>query len=140
MTTDRTAATATGINHYLVAESQCTCESCPEQWNGRLTDGQHFYFRLRPGQAQLGIGATADDAVLQTVIDGDDAATEPYGDLMLGSFESAADRDAFFAILLHRITGQEFAGYVAAQLEAAYRQRFDELTGWGQADVGPVGD
>ncbi|MEU2699546.1 hypothetical protein [Micromonospora aurantiaca (nom. illeg.)] len=32
------------IGHPLVAESWQSCGACPEQYEGRLTDGRHFYF------------------------------------------------------------------------------------------------
>ena len=40
-----------------------TCEACPWQAEGKLEDGRVFYMRHRFCSAQLGIGATVEEAV-----------------------------------------------------------------------------
>lgn len=37
--------------------------ACPTQYEGSMRDGRRWYFRYRHGVAQLGIGATDDEAV-----------------------------------------------------------------------------
>lgn len=73
----------------LVADFRLTCPSVPTQYEGTLTDGRIFYFRYRFGRAELGIGRTPDDAVMETL----DSET-PY--LMLGSdFDGWLGEDEF---------------------------------------------
>lgn len=50
-----------------VQQVKLTCRTTPVQLEGTLTDGRHFYFRGRDGRVQLGVGATLDDAVAETV-------------------------------------------------------------------------
>lgn len=95
------------IGHPLVAESWQSCGACPEQYEGRLTDGRHFYFRLRHGLAQLGVGHTVDAAVRSTVgASRVETAVDTQGG---GAFDSTAQRDDVFAELLERWTAAEAA-------------------------------
>jgi hypothetical protein len=41
-----------------------TCNSCPSQWEGELTNGNFIYIRFRWGNLGYGIGATIDQAVV----------------------------------------------------------------------------
>lgn len=88
--------TADTIGHPAVATEIQTCGACPEQWDGTLVDGRHFYYRLRHGSARLGLGdnpaaAVADAFARSAVIN----VPGPGG-----LFESAADRRATFGALL----------------------------------------
>lgn len=51
----------------IVESDRCTCACVPTQYEGTLWDGQRFYFRYRFGRAMLGIGATEDQAVGDTL-------------------------------------------------------------------------
>lgn len=55
------------INHPDVAEQRLTCEACPVQIEGRLTDGRWFYFRYRYGVARLGIAADLPGALVSMI-------------------------------------------------------------------------
>lgn len=85
------------IDHPLVAEQQMTTIGCPEQHEGQLVDGQHFYFRYRSGRASLGLGETVEAAVEDL---GEVAV--PFGDSLQGAFDNADDRNLIFATLLAR--------------------------------------
>jgi hypothetical protein len=86
------------IDHSQVASCECTCEACPEQYEGTLTDGTVFYFRARFGQAQLGLGATVDQAVIDTL--GEGSARMRFGDNLQGMFDDDEHRNQVFATLL----------------------------------------
>jgi len=43
-----------------------TCESCPWQVEGQLEDGRWFYLRHRNCSLQLGVGATLEEAIVNT--------------------------------------------------------------------------
>ncbi|MEV7263999.1 hypothetical protein AB0N38_10650 [Micromonospora aurantiaca] len=88
------------IRHPLVAEARRTCVAAPEQYEGRLTDGRHFYFRLRSGRAQLGLGDDPATAATSTI--GDDRVETPVDTSSGGSFDSVLQRDTVFAALLYR--------------------------------------
>ena len=47
----------------ILAELEMTCEACPSQWEGKLTDGRYVYVRYRWGVLQVGIGDTLSDAI-----------------------------------------------------------------------------
>lgn len=83
------------IHNSAVAEQTQTSWMCPEVWEGALTDGSWFYLWLRWGIAELGVGATQDEAwrdpLRQCIRVGDD---------MLGVYESSEQRDDAFAALL----------------------------------------
>lgn len=51
-----------------IRTSRVTCESAPAQIEGQLDDGRFFYFRARGRYAELGIGATAEEAVAATIL------------------------------------------------------------------------
>lgn len=93
------------LSHPMVATSDGG-GYCPVQYEGQLVDGRHFYFRYRGGWAALGFGATADDAVRDTMGDGSGASVS-HGDALQGFFEDDADRDAVFAELLARKLAQD---------------------------------
>ena len=88
------------INHPLVAECEHTCESVPDQYQGRLRDGRWFYFRFRFGAAGLGVGATLDDAVLRSF----DNMVPMEGDRYRGCFDDDQERDETFALLLDNLS------------------------------------
>lgn len=48
-------------------EIHCTCTACPTQYEGTLSNGQHFYFRYRWGCVQFAIAPTHDAAVTATI-------------------------------------------------------------------------
>jgi hypothetical protein len=77
----------------LVASYVKTCEACPEQYEGTLTDGRIFYFSYSRGQAFLGIGRTLDEAVHEqgTRVELDKPAD--------GMFDSEEQRNKMFAEL-----------------------------------------
>jgi hypothetical protein len=85
------------ITHEAVAEATCTCNGCPDQWEGTLVDGQKFYFRYRHGWASLGFGVTIEAAR-------EDSLGErqmPFGDSMQGVLDDD-ERDHVFAELYGR--------------------------------------
>ena len=90
------------LQHPAVAECRQTCEVAPEQYEGRLTDGRHFYFRFRFGRAQLGLGATVEAAVASTVIEPVQVHVDTPAGEYGACFETEAQRDAVFADLLCR--------------------------------------
>ena len=47
-----------------IAIKNVTCEAVPVQIEGMTDDGRHLYFRARHRAITLGVGPTADDAVL----------------------------------------------------------------------------
>ena len=47
----------------IVTSLEMTCESCPAQWEGKLTDGNHVYIRWRHNELRVGVGPTLWDAV-----------------------------------------------------------------------------
>lgn len=51
-----------GMKRYCV-EFKRTCNGCPIQFEGRLKDGNYFYFRARWDGWELNIGETKDDAI-----------------------------------------------------------------------------
>ncbi|GAB6902502.1 hypothetical protein [Kineosporia succinea] len=51
-----------------ITERRTTCATAPVQIEGTLSNGQFFYFRARHTGISLGIGATPDEAVENTVI------------------------------------------------------------------------
>ena len=85
------------IDHSLIAVQEQTSYACPDQWQGTLIGGQHFYFRYRSGWASLGLGATPHAAVADPAEVG-----VGHGDGLQGVFESDDDRSAVFAKLLAR--------------------------------------
>lgn len=64
-----------------------TCEACPSQWEGYLTDGRAFYVRFRYGHLRMSVHPTyplADDAdvVVEEYDEGDRWAGDmPYEQL-----------------------------------------------------------
>lgn len=46
-----------------VVEETKTCDACPTQWEGKLSDGKVFYFRYRGGQIRFSVGETLEEAV-----------------------------------------------------------------------------
>lgn len=83
-------------SHPLVREFRQTCFGCPEQYEGRLTDGRWFYFRYRNGWASLAIDNSYDAAMGRQ-----DVGTE-VGDGLQGIFDSPQQRDEVFAALLRQ--------------------------------------
>lgn len=83
------------MDHPLIATAARTCHALPEQWEGQLTDDQHFYYRYRWGRATLGIGPNPDAAV-----EDPNEVSIQHGEDYDGEFVNATDRQAVFAVLL----------------------------------------
>ncbi len=79
---------------------ECTCESCPEQYEGLLVDGRWFYFRYRFGRAELGLGDTLDAAVWDSI----GRRSVRVGDKYDGRFIDEAQRNRIFDALLLEAT------------------------------------
>ncbi|MFG2056664.1 hypothetical protein ACGFI9_21840 [Micromonospora sp. NPDC048930] len=105
---DWTGPLRTSIQHPLVAESRQTCFAAPEQYEGRLVDGRCFYFRMRSGRAQLGLGPTVDAAAASTL--GDDPVEMLVDAASGGCFDNRQQRDTVFSKLLDRWPGHPAAG------------------------------
>ena len=88
----------TALTHPLVATCEHTCPGSPDQYEGTLVDGRHFYLRYRFGRVQLGLGATIDEAVEETVFGG--GVEMSLGGEYAGEFESDEERDTVFTQLL----------------------------------------
>lgn len=73
------------------AEARITCQAMPWQAEGRLHDGRWFYMRVRHNVAELGLGATLDDAI-------DDSENDPSID---GAPHSPTDDEGW--ALFHRL-------------------------------------
>lgn len=86
------------INHPMIATQTQTCWICPEQYEGTLTDGRFFYYRMRRGTARLGVGSTIDEAV-ENCWD----YSEGHGDPLQGFFDPPEARDEIFESLLNTI-------------------------------------
>jgi hypothetical protein len=82
------------LEHPAVADTFQTCAGCPDQWEGRLVDGQHFYLRLRHGRASLVIHDAAASAVPQRF----EVEYAPYPNC--GRFDTDEDRAEVFDRLL----------------------------------------
>lgn len=72
---------------------------CPEQHEGRLSDGRHFYLRLRHSEASLGVGVDEDGAVADW-----DAVFEEIDEARAdrGWFTDNAELNTVFARLLQK--------------------------------------
>jgi hypothetical protein len=83
------------MRHQLIKRVHRTCVAYPEQYEGILTTGQCFYFRLRHGEASLGLGRMPHEAVVdpETVI-------RRVNDHGMGRFITDQQRDATFAEML----------------------------------------
>lgn len=86
------------IGHPLVASSTRTCYACPEQYEGKLTDGRWFYFRYRNSWAGLAVGENYDDVM------GREDAGMASGDGLQGIFGDHQIRDQVFAELVGRLS------------------------------------
>lgn len=76
-----------------------TCNACPHQAEGELSNGRWFYFRARNGVWTFNVGDTIDDAVRNdAVARGDD----PHGDL---SYGDAPDKARVIVEALCRLYG-----------------------------------
>lgn len=75
-----------------------TCTACPTQYEGQMADGRFFYFRYRHALAELGIGATLDDAVIETL--GREIPAISYGDHPMDRQISEAEFHELFVQLL----------------------------------------
>lgn len=69
-----------------VATATQTCYACPEQYEGTLTDGQHWYFRFRHGVASLSVGEERRQADVgrdgQGIFGEDETLRKTFGDLL----------------------------------------------------------
>lgn len=79
-----------------ILSSEQTCFGCPEEHEGRLTDGRWFYFRYRSGWASLAVRDNYEDVAGQQ-----DVGME-VGDGLQGIFDNSEQRDEVFAELLAR--------------------------------------
>lgn len=86
------------IRHPAVATSDGG-GACPEQYEGRLTNGLMFYFRFRRGSAGLWLGT--DDETVWSGAAGH--ARMAWGDRLLGMFARPDERDYVFAALLRQV-------------------------------------
>lgn len=90
------------LYHSAIETVECTCETCPEQWEGKLKNGSTFYFRFRFGTAALGIGSSLEKAVEDSMLSDNkvDVCREqnPYR----GYFRSNQERYLVFTILYAR--------------------------------------
>lgn len=77
----------------LVATDTQTCYACPTQWEGRLHDGRHFYFRYRHGWASLAVGYDIDD------VKGRSHVGMEYGDHLAGVLDDSEYHRLFLALL-----------------------------------------
>lgn len=93
------------LTHPAVAAAIMTCESCPDQWEGELTEGRGaFYFRYRSGRASLAVGpdrAVVNGVCTPAMTAGADVVcvVVSHGDALRGMFESDAERSEVFARL-----------------------------------------
>lgn len=87
----------TELSHPRVAFAETSCVACPEQVDGRLSDGRTFYFRYRFGRATLGLGDDRHGAVRDP-----ERALVHHGDPLQGAFDSEAERDTVFAELVEK--------------------------------------
>jgi hypothetical protein len=92
------------LEHPAIRTARQTCEGSPDQWEGELHDGRHFYFRYRWGRASLALGPTAKSVAGITGPFPDDPGVWycviSHGDPMRGSFDSDAERCEVFARLV----------------------------------------
>lgn len=84
----------------FVREYEQTCGACPEQYEGVLHDGRHFYFRYRYGVASLGVGRDNGSAICDP-----NEVRMAVSDGLQGIFDSPQQRDEVFAQLFARRTG-----------------------------------
>lgn len=56
-----------------------TCEACPSQWEGKLSDGRKVYIRYRWGTLTVHVGETKAMSIEDTV------ATFPIASIIMGS-------------------------------------------------------
>lgn len=87
------------ISHAAVKNARLTCEACPEQYEGQLTDGRYFYFRYRHGMASLAVASTPTQVAgrIDETLDLKPGPMEPDG-----MFTSQEQRDNTFTTLLAR--------------------------------------
>lgn len=84
------------LTNPRIATQERTCHACPEQYDGTLHDGRHFYFRYRYGVASLGLDKDPDRAVENSWLN----ELEVGDDGWAGVFESDIERNKAFAELL----------------------------------------
>lgn len=80
-----------------IAQQVQTCYACPEQYEGLLTTGEHFYFRFRHGCASLYI-AWGEVPYGPSTADGYESMS--VGDSLAGIFDSDEQRNSTFKALL----------------------------------------
>lgn len=85
------------VRNTQILASKQTCYGCPEQYEGKLTDGRWFYFRYRWGYASLAVGDDH-DAVM-----GRQDVGMGVGDGLQGIFDSPEQRDRVFGELLAEV-------------------------------------
>lgn len=87
------------LEHPAIKVARQTCAGCPDQWEGELHDGRHFYFRYRWGIASLALGPTRRDvAGIARAEQGSNVAVSVMrsGDYLSGMFDSDAERGETF--------------------------------------------
>lgn len=85
--------------HEVVASHEWTCLGCPSQVEGTLKDGQRFYFRFRWGVANLGVGATHDEAIRDPA-----SVSAEWGDEWAGVLSQKEFEALFMQLLPQRHT------------------------------------
>lgn len=55
------------MRRVRVVSLERTCGHSPSQWEGRLDDGRHVFIHYRHSSGTIGVGATLDEAVDDTI-------------------------------------------------------------------------
>jgi hypothetical protein len=118
------------LHHPAIAVANQTCHGCPEQWEGQLKDGRHFYFRYRHGSAGLGIGL--DPAAAVEDWRQPESPRIEHGDR--GWFESNGERDAVFAELYELRIVAEARATGRSDVEALIRAKLKEMERRAEAE------
>src|SRR5262245_52072110 len=91
------------IHHADIVTAVQTSVRFPEVWEGTLRDGRHFHLYMRYGWADLGLGATAEEA--GHVGEGSMCLAVNRRGPLRGEFVDDGQRDAAFARLYRMATG-----------------------------------
>ncbi len=89
------------ILHPDVVSQVQTCMACPDQWEGRLYDGNYFYFRYRGGHAGLGVSVISVDEAAS--VNNETYTTLRVGAPLQGCFDSHEERQQVFGELLQTL-------------------------------------
>ncbi len=113
------------LGHPAILSERMTCGACPEQWEGVLVNGVHFYFRYRFGRAQLGVGTTPDNAAEYAMMH----QGVVVSDSLSGMFTDQAVRVRVFAELFGRIYPDHLAD------DVHFAREFGELVAQIEGDA-----